>query len=109
MGILTSLATKTALGAYISDLTSRLGRKLRSWGLEWPELPAPPDRVERREAHARNQLLLSQILAESRVTSQALREMMGQDAKHHEEIRALLSETRDKLSEFSSDALESPK
>lgn len=102
MGILTFLATKTALGAYVSDLTSRLGRKLRSWGLEWPELPASPDRVEQREAHARTELLLSQILAERRVTSQALREMMGQDAKHHEEVRALLSETRD----ISSDALE---
>lgn len=104
MGFLTFLASNTALGAWIRDLSFRLGRKLRSWGLKWPEPPASPDLKERREAHSELLELLRQNQDASIAISETLREMMGQDANHHEEIRRLLSDSRDTLSEISSDA-----
>lgn len=104
MGILTFFATNTALGAWIRHLSSRLCRKLRSWGFKWPELPASPNRKERRETQSQLLILLSQNRDASTAISQTLRELMEQDAKHHEEIRKDLSDLRDILSKGSSDA-----
>lgn len=106
MGILTFLAPNTALGAWIRDLSSRFGEKLRSWWFKWPEPPASPDLKERREAHTQLLALLSQNRDASYAISQALRDMMGQDAKHHEEILEVLSVSRGILSHISSDAQE---
>lgn len=78
-----------------------------SWGLgglKWPEPPVSPDLEERREAHSQLLDLLSQNRDASYAISQALREMMEQDTKHHEEIRRVLSDSQDTLSKISSDA-----
>ncbi|KAI7787566.1 hypothetical protein LA080_015788 [Diaporthe eres] len=104
MGILTFLAANTALGAWVRDLSVRFEGQLRSWGFKWPEPPVSPDLQERRKAHAELLALLSQNRDASYAISQALRDMMGQDTNHHEEIRGILSESRDTLSEISSDA-----
>ncbi|KAI0838803.1 hypothetical protein F5Y06DRAFT_303695 [Hypoxylon sp. FL0890] len=91
---LTFLASRTSLGAYISHLASRFGRKLRSWGFKWPETPVPPDRQELRDAlmDIRDLLyLLKQISADQKVMSGLLREMMDQGTNHHSEIRGRLS------------------
>ena len=104
IGILTFFASNTALGAWVRDLSFRPGRKLRSWGFKWPEPPVSPDLEERREAHSQLSDLLSQNRDASNAISQALRDMMEQDTNHHEEIRRVLSESRDTLSKISSDA-----
>ncbi|KAI3392625.1 hypothetical protein diail_5443 [Diaporthe ilicicola] len=103
MGILTFLATHTALGAWISRLPSRFGEKTRSWGFKWPEPPVSPDRQELRDAQFLRDLL-RQNLDATLVMSQLLRDMMDQDTNHHEEMRVALSDSQNILFDISSDA-----
>lgn len=101
---LTFLAAHTSLGAWIRHLASRLIRKLRSWGFEWPETPVPPDRQELRDTPTQIQTSSQGCLVEMRVMSGLLREVMGQGTNHHSEIRDVLSDIHDGLYHISSDA-----
>lgn len=104
IGILTFLASNTALGAWVRGLSARLGRKLRSWGFKWPEPPVSPDFEQRREAHSRLLDCLSQNRNASNDISQTLRVMMEQDKKHHQEICEALSDSKNALRNISTDA-----
>ena len=101
IGSLAFLATNTSLGAWISHLSVVLGRKLRSWGLKWPEPPASADLIERREAYGQLLVQLEENRKASNAVCNTLRQMMEQNAKHHEEITRRLLALEATLSQIS--------